>query len=239
MSNFWNFPEDGQTPSLNWVTEAASLDALVQASEPHWKHVAQAQQRAQRRATDSLLATAKELETKGVNMQSLVDELGTSIDDLYDEDVTLSDDDYSDEDGPMIDSPFVFVVPLASTVPSREIVLDYEETEERIRGFLRDLEREISKTRQHAPLRLSVSDERVDELLESDEADDHMAFHAFHLLLGLIAYWPPEAGKPALALSHRQEDNGLPHEIELLAHGPEGHQALLAQLPDWGARLIG
>ncbi|MGU3493596.1 hypothetical protein ACLBXM_06085 [Xanthobacteraceae bacterium A53D] len=129
---------------------------------------------------------------------------------------------------------FAFHMPLAITRPPEELDRTADELADETRRLREVIEARISAERGVMPLRVHLPDTALDFM---DEDDWTLAEEQLAEIATISAYWPPVAGKPALALVEQCEDAGLPTEVRLLAHDALAHDAMAAAIRTVGGSL--
>ncbi|WP_188578123.1 hypothetical protein [Azorhizobium oxalatiphilum] len=129
---------------------------------------------------------------------------------------------------------FAFRMSLAETLPTGELPVSadalFAET-----GRLREaIGARITRERQAAPQQIRIPAAAL-AFMENPvwSADEEQLAE----IATITAYWPPMAGKPALALAEQQQDAGLPVELRLLAHDAAGHAAFMAVIRQAGGAV--
>ena len=137
-------------------------------------------------------------------------------------------------EGQSPDQPLCFGMPLIETPPVGDLNFDgmviYAETQ-RLRD---EIGAAISADRGAGPHRFLLPGAAFDFYAENDWTDAQATLAEIDKL---TAYWPPKAGKPALALAESQEEGNQPIQILIYAHSDTGHEALLRIVAEVGGKI--
>lgn len=240
--DIWRFPDGGDVPDLSALLGARDLEAMFDLSGPAQEAAIAALEAEKLTAEAGARAVAAELKAKGVDFDveraprgSLWERARDRWDDLMWSWRDRFVSDAGPERGSVPDNAvFGFELTLARSHPTRDIALDHDEIDAEVEWMVEALSAQISAERGCGPVMARLPDAVMDDLAEQDDCseEDDMLMQAGDV----VAYWPPGDG-PALALSVRQEDGGLPIEVRLLAHGAVAHRRLVAAVQRAGGRL--
>ncbi len=233
----WSFPSDGQPPDMAWAAEASTLEALTEGSEALHVDAIIAMEAQTEQELEEARALAAQLRRQGIDFDvdrimkpSLSDRLFDAVEDVKD---WLGRKGQPEPEGMPDDLPFALEIPLGTTVPTDRIAIDYDALYAETAAFRAHIAAQISASR-GAAKRPALPGAARDALFEMEEWDD--TTELLFLIGDLTEYWPPAEGRPALGLTERQEDGGLPIQISLIAHGSAAHDTLTALIREYGGR---
>ncbi|MFQ6548966.1 hypothetical protein AADZ90_013485 [Aestuariibius sp. 2305UL40-4] len=236
ITDIWAHPPSGQPPDLTAILAARSAAEAAERSEDLYAAAMAATERQMEADLTEARTMQAQLKQEGIDFDvdrmmapSLTDRLLMRVDDLRD----WIADRFQPDGDPSGDLAGAMAIPLGRTHPTNRLPQDYEAIFAEIQRFRDAIAAQITRSRGAPPQGITIPDAALDFVEYDDTWTEEQAL--LDHLSDYCAYWPPSDHGPALALTERQEDGGLPIEIELIVHGPSDHARIIALLKAHGA----
>ncbi len=227
VAAIWARPPDVILSTLPPLLAARGISKLWELAEPLCEAYAHGAEERLEAQFESMCELGKQMRRE--MQRGMQPSLGERLHDLWDR---LTGREDPEPSGAGI---LAFDLPLIETLPTAELNFSDEAISAETKRQRDAIAAQISADRGIGPSVVTLPDGALDFMDEPDEW--HPNEEELFDISKIIAYWPPVAGKPALALAEYQEDNGLPIELRLRAQDAAAHDAFVALLQRVDGRL--
>lgn len=218
IRSIWLYPEGGAVTDLSVFANATSIAdvegvavGLYESSERATEQQTEQTMAMLRGMQENLVEKGFDFDVDRMMRPSLGERFQMAVDDAVDwvRGAERSEAEYEADSG-----LFPFGVPIAQTRPTNELSFEYEEIYGETARLRAEIAQTLARARAGTILKITIPDAVYDAFEELDDGSDEQ--YLLWMLGDVSECIPPHDGKLGFLLSERQEDGGMPIEIDLI-----------------------